>query len=532
MHEAVDKGPTASDSRPNWFRSALQNGEFVYTAEVVLGRDHNAGEAEKFVKEASKHPEGIKVISLTDLPGGNPALPPEAFASYVLEHNLTPIAHLSGKDGNRSFLEARLHALARVGVENILALTGDAGNAGFAGKPKPVHDLDSVLILSLLRSLCGSVPGESAAKVACAPFDFFAGAVVNPYKVREPDLLMQLYKLQLKVAAGAQFIIPQIGYNLRKLYELKQYMAREGMGHLPLLANVYVPTAKIARMMQSGELAGCIVSDEFIKRLEGEKKPQRLERAALMAAAAKDLGFSGAHIGGFGLSHADFMTILERASTIGKDWRGRMDELVFSYPNEFYLLPPGRDGFSDASGDYQTTPSKPHASFVQRMSETIYRHVIQDGSLGARFFGTRLNRPPTTDSWRHGLWSALLAPSIFYRKAALGCMSCGDCIQDHLNYAGCTMRGCFKELRNGPCGGSRVDGTCEARPEQPCIWNQIYLGTLAVGDDPKKFAHILVPARDWSLDRTNALVNRFAGVDNARKRIDFTKITNKDDTPC
>ncbi len=87
------------------------------------------------------------------------------------------------------------------------------------------------------------------------PFDFFAGAVVNPFKVREPDLLMQFYKLQLKVAAGARYIITQLGYNLRKLYELKQYMVREGIGHIPVLANVYVPTGKIGRMMQAGEIA-------------------------------------------------------------------------------------------------------------------------------------------------------------------------------------------------------------------------------------------------------------------------------------
>ena len=66
-------------------------------------------------------------------------------------------------------------------------------------------------------------------------------------------------------------------------------------------------------MMQSGELAGCVVTDEFIRRLETEKKPQRLERAALMVAAVRDLGFAGAHIGGFGLTHRDFLTILERA---------------------------------------------------------------------------------------------------------------------------------------------------------------------------------------------------------------------------
>ena len=132
---------------------------------------------------------------------------------------------------------------------------------------------------------------------------------------------MQLYKMELKIASGAQFLITQLGFNVRKLYELRQYMMREGLGHIPVLANVYVPTATIARMMRSGELAGCVVADALIQRLESEKKPQRLERAALMVAAAKDLGFAGAHIGGFGLTHKDFLTILDRARTIGADWR-------------------------------------------------------------------------------------------------------------------------------------------------------------------------------------------------------------------
>jgi methylenetetrahydrofolate reductase (NADPH) len=219
-----------------------------------------------------------------------------------------------------------MHALAYLGVENVLALTGDAQKQGFAGQSKPVYDLDSVLILWLLRALGSGLEYELGPRSArTTPFNFFAGAVVNPFKVREPDLFMQLYKLRLKVAAGAQYIITQLGYNLRKLYELRQYMVREGIGHIPVLANVYVPTARVARMMQAGELAGCVITDELIRRLDREKKPERLERAALLVAAAKDLGFAGAHIGGFGLTHKDFMSIIERAAAIGKDWRGRMD---------------------------------------------------------------------------------------------------------------------------------------------------------------------------------------------------------------
>ncbi len=144
---------------------------------------------------------------------------------------LTPIAHLTGKDGNRSSLGSRLHALARMGVENILALTGDAQKEGFGGKSKPVYDLDSVLILWLLQAMRKGLEYNLGPRtVHSTPFDFFAGAVVNPFKVREPDQMMQFYKLQLKIAAGAQFIITQLGYNLRKLYELKQYMDSRGSG--------------------------------------------------------------------------------------------------------------------------------------------------------------------------------------------------------------------------------------------------------------------------------------------------------------
>jgi methylenetetrahydrofolate reductase (NADPH) len=505
-----------------FLEAALQRGEFISTAELVLGRDHNVVDAETFVREAAATTDGIKVISVTDLPGGNPALPPEAFASFILEHHLVPIAHLSGKDGNRAFLESRLHALARMGVSNILALTGDAQKEGFSGKAKPVYDLDSVLILWLLQALRGGLEYNVGTRMArTTPFGFFAGAVVNPYKTREPDQMMQFYKLALKIATGARFIITQLGFNLRKLYELKQYMEREGLARTPVLANVYVPTAKVAQMMQSGELAGCVVTDELVRRLETEKKLQRLERAALMVAAAKDLGFAGAHIGGFGLTHKDFMTILERAAAIGGDWKGRVEELVFQSPGQFHLFPAGKDGLSAGEGEYQLTTEKPTPSWKQWLSSQIHDHFIKKGTLGERWLAPHL-KPEGENSGQGGVhdgfWYKLLQPATLYREATLGCVSCGDCIQEHVNYAGCTMRWCYKELRNGPCGGSRVDGSCEAHPELPCIWNLVYLATLAVGDDPRKFARTLIPPRDWCLDKTNALANRFAGLDNLCKR--------------
>jgi hypothetical protein len=190
-----------------------------------------------------------------------------------------------------------------------------------------------------------------------------------------------------------------------------------------------------------------------------------------------------------------------------------MEDLVFPSPGEFYLLPAGPDGLSDAAGPYQAGLRTGHPRFVERLSSAAHRHLIAPDTFVARFFATHL---------AGGLWPKLLGVSSLYRKATLGCQSCGDCIQDHLSYAGCSMRWCYKELRNGPCGGSRPDGACEARPELPCLWNQVYQASLALGEDPARFSRTLIPPRDWSLDRTNALVNRFAGTDNLSKRTNVT----------
>lgn len=505
-------------------KASLQAGNFVCSAELVLGRDHTAAEAVAFVDDAAREPAGIRFISLTDLPGGNPALPPEAFAGYVLERGLAPIVHLSGKDVNRAFLEARLHQLARLGAENLLALTGDAQKDGFLGPAKPVHDLDSVHILHLIRQFEQGIPFQLGARsLRTSPFAFYPGAVVNPFKTREPDLMMQLYKLELKIAAGARYIITQIGYDLRRLQELKQYMVREGLDHVPVLANIYVPTPTIARMMQTGELPGCAMPPDLLRRIESEKKPQRLERAALMAAAARGLGFAGAHIGGFGLTHRDVLAILDRAMEIGPGWRARMDELIFDSPGEFYLFPRRPDGLSESSGPYQHGIHRPHPSLQQRFSALFHRLVISPESRAAAFFARRLNHGPA--SWQAAAARAALAPSIWYRKAFFGCMSCGDCVQDHLSYAGCSVSGCHKELRNGPCGGSRPDGSCEARPGTPCLWNQVYLASLALGQDPRRFARTLIPPRDWRLDGSNSLVNRFAGRDNFPRRLNLSRPT-------
>ena len=64
-------------------------------------------------------------------------------------------------------------------------------------------------------------------------------------------------------------------------------------------------------------------------------------------------------------------------------------------------------------------------------------------------------------------WSERIA-----KERLFGCRMCGQCALPSTAYA-CPMT-CPKQLRNGPCGGVGMDGSCEVYPGTRCVWLQAY----------------------------------------------------------
>lgn len=507
----------------NRLRSCLEEGEFLHSIELVLGRDHSQPEVAALLDEASRTRQGPKIISVTDLPAGSPALAATAVVDEVMGHGLTPLAHITGRDSNRAGLESRLHELAKRGVENLLALTGDLPRDAYRGRSRGVFDLDSVQILDLIRAISNGLEYSKGKKRLCTrPFPFLPGAVVNPFKMREADQMMQLYKLELKLSVGARFLITQLGYNLRKLYELRQYLCNLGMNHVPIVANVYILTPGVAGMIAQGKLPGCHLTEKQRGEFERMNARERLERGALLLAAVRELGFQGAHLGGFGLKYREFMRLVDRSLEIGAGWRSRIEELLADESGGFYLFSQRTDGLSDPSLPTERKDRGTRPQLRQRISRLCHESLIQEESLIGNRLAHYFSNPSNRDGGRAFL-SILLAPAGLYRRLLMGCRDCGDCVQDHLEYAGCPVRECAKGLRNGPCGGSRPDGSCEAEGASECLWNRTYRHCLRYHVDPVRYRRVLVPPRDWHLDGTNALVNRFAGTDNFKKRVLFDR---------
>ena len=93
------------------------------------------------------------------------------------------------------------------------------------------------------------------------------------------------------------------------------------------------------------------------------------------------------------------------------------------------------------------------------------------------------------------------------KKVAFGCKMCGQCIL-HETGMTCPM-GCPKTLRNGPCGGVRLNGHCEVVPDMMCVWVKAERRSRWL---PWRAAIFRIqPGLDWSLQGSSAWINLLAG---------------------
>jgi methylenetetrahydrofolate reductase (NADPH) len=510
----------------NRFKDALLSGAFAISCEVIPGR----GAREDAQSKALEAAQGIwdtgrvHAVSITDNPGGNPALLADRFAMEFSQRGIDAIVHMTCKDRSRNQLLSQLYALERGGIANILAMTGDYPASGWHGRSRPVFDLDPVQMLQMLGEMNGglAVRGPRGETVE-QPCHFFAGAVTSPFKWTEAETLTQYFKLEKKVAAGARFIISQLGFDARKMHELLLYMQAEGLD-VPAIANVYLLNAGAARMMRRGAVAGCYVSDDLARIIELESESAdkgaaaRLDRAAKMVAVARGMGYAGAHIGGMGLTAELVCEVLDRAEDLSGDWQALARELSFGKPDGFYLFKPRLDSSGKNTGLNALTRSPRTDDYSGRdvmrgygLSRFFHYWALTEGRRGNRLLQRRMKSLEKAKgrSRRHSLEH--LAKAAIY-----GCMDCGDCGLEALAYS-CPMRQCPKSQRNGPCGGS-MDGWCEAYPqERRCIYFKAY-HRLKKSNALHMLQGFITSPNNWDLDTTSSWGNYAQKRDNAASR--------------
>ena len=168
----------------------------------------------RFAEEAAKGGL-VHGLSVTDNPGGHPTLAPDVIGEEICKLGIDPIVHFTCKDKNRNQIESILYALDRIGVHNLLVMTGDFPLYGFQGKAKPVYDLDSIQLLRLIARMNQGLEIDDRAPgggVGAPPTHTVKGCAISPFKQLESETMAQYFKLTKKVREGADFLITQVGF--------------------------------------------------------------------------------------------------------------------------------------------------------------------------------------------------------------------------------------------------------------------------------------------------------------------------------
>jgi len=479
----------------------LDSERFIITLELVPGRE-SFGQSVDTVKGIARDTfsDGrISAVSITDNPGGNPQLSPDVIGHEVFSVGMDVIVHFACRDMNRAGMESRALQLAMMGMKNILALTGDYTSKGFGGRGTPVFDLDSVSLLIMLNLLSERLNASGDQD------GFFTGAAVSPFKYTEGESFAQYAKLCRKAAAGAQFVITQLGYDVRKFQELLEMQRWIGCD-LPVLGSVYLLSPKAARAMNRGAVPGVVVTDELLSKVLNEwKDPKQgltsaIERAARLASVLKGLGYRGIQIGGIHRSFNTVARILDRMEEIETDWQAFLGEFDYHPKDGFYAFPENLN--TDVpppqyNQNYSLSAAeKIHFHFL----ETLHHYFFNLQSPLAAFFENFCQK---IDRHRYARLLTMLMESAS-KKLLLDCRKCGDCGIQHVAFL-CPESKCPKHIRNGACGGSK-DSKCEVYPDRKCIWYRAYERQASV-NRLDKMALGCVPPRMWELDHTSSWLN-------------------------
>ncbi len=454
----------------------------------------------------------LSALSVTDNAGGHPALNPVSLSREIMNLGIEPVIHFSCKDKNRNTMESQLFELDRTGLRNLLVLTGDYPSHGFSGVAKPVFDLDSVQALKFIKELGRGL--KYAHRDLCLdPLPFFAGCVVSPFKRQEAEQVFQYAKLVMKIRAGASYVISQMGFDVCRHHELRQFMDDMHI-NVPLLGTVFIPDARLARIIYRGAIPGCTIPKRLLEKIEEEATSPdggisaALERAARQVAILHGIGYEGVHLSGPGLSYSQIAGILERAETILPNWQEYVQESL--YPEEwnfrFYEKDPVTGLNLHRPVPHVKQNNKRPFSLMGIMEHLVHKLFFVPGeglyhqaaATARKISGTRIEPLFTRIEY--------LLKGLLY-----SCQHCGDCTLDDMEFL-CPQSQCAKFMLNGPCGGSN-NGWCEVWPgKRKCIYVRLYekLGT-------PEFNEILdrkyLPPRNWALFRTSSWINFYLGRD-------------------
>lgn len=443
-------------------KTALRENTFVCVMEFVPKPSAQRFAAMEAIMARAQLCGWPMTVAIGDRVGSPLDLSPlDALSSFSTPVPALP--HFSGKDRERHHLLAQLQRMDAAGLDQLLLLTGDRLPGHQPGE-RPVRYLESVAALQIARQACPH---------------WLLGAALNPFKYREEEGGAQYLKAEKKLAAGADFLTLQLGFDAGKHQEAARWMGRQATPR-PLLACLMSLTHGRATMLD--HVAGVTVTPSMRAMLEAETavskayaQARSVDRLALQIIGVKLMGYAGVHLSGI----HELKQLLELEQRI-EHWQACIHSLEQWAPawNASWQMPGlPAVSFHPPESNWRLGESKITAS----RRETARYHLLH--GMHALLFN-RQNLLSKAFGWavRLPLWQSAKGARLLHRlersvkRPLLGCDTCGRCrLEDTLYICPET---CPKGLANGPCGGTSLN-RCEFG-DRECIHSVKYRTAKAV----------------------------------------------------
>ncbi|MBQ9815393.1 MAG: methylenetetrahydrofolate reductase [Lachnospiraceae bacterium] len=240
----------------------FKEGKFVVSAEVGPPKGIHV---EELIEEAKKYLSNVDAINVTDNQSSVMRLGSLAMCKVLKDNGFNPIFQLTCRDRNRIALESDLLSAAMLGIDNVLALTGDYTKLGDHPGAKPVFDLDSVSLLYTM-GLLEQGKDLGGQDLIGEPPTFAKGAVVSPCS---DSLDAQLVKMEREIKAGAQFFQTQAIFDSEKY--IKFYERAKEFG-VPIQLGIIVPKNAGMCNYMNNNVAGISIPASIIDELKADKE--------------------------------------------------------------------------------------------------------------------------------------------------------------------------------------------------------------------------------------------------------------------
>lgn len=276
---------------PSNFSQSLGTDSFIVTCELDPPKGTTCSLIDRKINILKNK---VQAVVVSDNPKARMQMAPIGFCRYLLDQGIEPIMTLTCRDRNRLALQSDLLAAAGLGIQNILAVTGDYITWGDHPEGKPVYDLDSIQLIWAVSQLNSNK--DIAGNIIEGPAPFFTiGAAVT---LTASPVGPQVLKFRKKEKAGAHFYL---SHPVVDLTDVEEFFKQVDGINTPLLASVCLLSEEQVRQYDLGKYPGLIIPISLLEKFKSlhspEFQPRMIEyTAGLIEAIKKDGRFRGVHL--------------------------------------------------------------------------------------------------------------------------------------------------------------------------------------------------------------------------------------------